>query len=235
MNGNWMRAAIWICGVGFASAQGIASSAVAQVQADAGAYAGLIGPREKQDKLTQNPRDLTLSVSDTRRSLRFDDPLLALPTHMRMVASAACQADLVVAAEPVGQEPFFNPAETWILTRYRLRVLEVLKAIRPHSEGTPELTYVHPSGSMTIRGRGTSTTVSAYPPLKEGQEYLFFLTRIPASGHYSSALELPVLKGGDEWTAHVGADTIVPGEFRKGLSKGDLLAQVVSANCRGRK
>ena len=200
---------------------------------DSLAYAGLIGSQERARKLTQDPRDATVSVSDVTRPRKHDDPVLALPPEFRTIVTAACASDLVVLARSIAEEPFLNPAETWVLTRHRLKVSQLISAKGHSRDATSTLVYAHPSGSMVLAGRRITTRVTAYPPLKEGEDYIFFLRRVPQTGHYSAVLEIPVLAGGHQWVAYADLDVEVPKGLRAGVAYGDLLSQVSAAGCHG--
>jgi hypothetical protein len=201
---------------------------------DADAYLGLLGPKDKLESLTRNPRDMVASVNDLEHPYTPSDPNTALPPEVSLIARMACQSEMVVVARPLTDEPFFNQAETWILTRHRLEILETLKPAG-QSPQTAETVYVHPSGAMSIGGRIVSTVVTAYPLLNRGETYLFFLKRIPESGHYRTVIGAPILRGESTWTVHAGADVQIPIRLRVGVSTGDIIAHVAAAKCGGVK
>lgn len=235
MSNIWRICAVWIpLTLGLAAASNTAGSSAQQLPArfDAEAYAGLLGPRDRHNSLTHDPRDITISVNDLARPFKYDDAIASLPEHFRTIVAAGCRSDAVVVARPVQEEPFLNPAETWVLTRYHLEVSDVIKASGVQPYVGQKLVYVHPSGAMTVGGRNISTVVTAYPRLELGREYLFFLQRIPQTGHYSSALDIPVLAGGSKWVAHAGADAEVPEGLRVGVLAQDIVSYT-AMHCRG--
>ncbi|HEY0874408.1 MAG TPA: hypothetical protein VGD94_13135 [Vicinamibacterales bacterium] len=154
-----------------------------------------------------------------------------MPFHERLILIGACEADAIVLAVPSKGQPFLNPEETWIFTRYQLRVSNVLKSDDGHLVAGNALVYVHPSGETTLRAQKISTEVTNYPLLRLGNEYLFFVRRIERTGHYRAVIGVPVFEGIDMLRAHAGAGAQVPKRLEEGLRREAVLSTISAAQC----